>query len=106
MRPVLAITGRVPYSTTEEAFVQDELETLLDQGVELVVAPARARGAGPNERSQESGLSSCTVALTSVPLRHQRSPPCGLSRAPAPTARPFRRRDSVDELMAQVGGRE
>lgn len=62
MTTLLAITGRVPYSTTEEAFVQDELETMLRQGARLVVAPALARGEGPNPSSIASGLDEHVVA--------------------------------------------
>lgn len=59
---VLVITGRVPYSTTEEAFVQDELETMLRLGAELVVVPARLQTSGPNQQAVDSGLVGCVIA--------------------------------------------
>lgn len=56
MSRLLAITGRVPYSTTEEAFVQDELEAMLVQGVDMIVAPARIQAGTINRQAVRSGL--------------------------------------------------
>ncbi len=53
---LLAVTSRVPFSTTEEAFVQEELETMLAQGVDLLVVPIRLAEKAPNERAVSSGL--------------------------------------------------
>lgn len=59
---ILVITGRVPYSTTEEAFVQDELETMLRLGTDLLVVPARLQTSGPNQQAVDSGLVGRVVA--------------------------------------------
>lgn len=62
MTRLLAITGRSPYSTTEEAFVQDELETMLSHGVQLVVVPTRLATDTPNSGAVVSGLVDHVVA--------------------------------------------
>ena len=62
MTRLLAITGRSPYSATEEAFVQDELETMLHRGVDLVVVPARLVTGEPNAAAMASGLVDHVVA--------------------------------------------
>jgi glycosyltransferase involved in cell wall biosynthesis len=61
---LLALTSRVPYSTTEEAFVQDELEMLKHQGMDLIVVPARVTSGGPNPAAVASGLADVTVGET------------------------------------------
>lgn len=53
---LLAVTSRVPYSTTEEAFVQEELEAMLRQGADLVVAPIRLAQKKPNDAARASRL--------------------------------------------------
>jgi len=62
MSRLLVITSRVPYSTTEEAFVQDELEAMRRRGVDLIVVPTRLRTAVPNDAAVRSGLADVTVA--------------------------------------------
>ena len=62
MTRLLVITGRSPYSTTEEAFVQDELETMLSHGVQLVVVPTRLATDEPNSGAVASGLVDHVVA--------------------------------------------
>lgn len=62
MTRLLAITGRSPYSTTEEAFVQDELETMLSHGVQLVIVPTRLATDAPNAGAVASGLVDHVVA--------------------------------------------
>lgn len=53
---LLAVTSRVPYSTTEEAFVQEELETIGARGVHLDVVPMRLAQSRPNAAAVASGL--------------------------------------------------
>ncbi|MGO4257752.1 glycosyltransferase [Marmoricola sp. RAF53] len=62
MSRLLAITGRSPFSTTEEAFVQDELETMVRHHVDLVVVPTRMATRTPNSGSVTSGLIDHVVA--------------------------------------------
>ena len=62
MTRILALTGRVPYSTTEEAFVQDELAGMIAAGADLVVAPARLQTSQPNPDSVTSGVARVTVS--------------------------------------------
>ncbi|GAA4706357.1 glycosyltransferase family 4 protein [Nocardioides conyzicola] len=62
MSRLLAITGRAPYSTTEEAFVQDELETMVRHDVDVVVVPTRLATDAPNAGAVRSGLVDRVVA--------------------------------------------
>lgn len=98
MTRVLAITGRVPFSTTEEAFVQDELETMLRQGADLVVAPARARGESPNASSVASGLSSHVLAEPVLSRTVLRGAARTLRRHPLRSAR------ALLKVLAGAGG--
>jgi glycosyltransferase involved in cell wall biosynthesis len=87
MSRVLAITGRVPFSTTEEAFVQDELETMIRQGADLVIAPARIAERVPNPASVASGLSERVVAEPVVSRTVLRGALRTLGRHPVRSAR-------------------
>lgn len=62
MSRLLAITGRAPYTTTEEAFVQDELETMVRHHVDVVVVPTRLATRIPNPSAVTSGLVDHVVA--------------------------------------------
>ncbi|PUA83022.1 glycosyltransferase [Nocardioides currus] len=87
MNTLLAITGRVPYSTTEEAFVQDELETMMRRGVDLIVVPARTQTAGPNPASVDSGLADRVLAEPVVSLTVVRGAVRTLLRRPGRSIR-------------------
>jgi glycosyltransferase involved in cell wall biosynthesis len=58
---VIAVTASVPFSTDEEAFVQDELAEMYRQGLSLSIFPMRRRSVEPNEPARKSGLADVVV---------------------------------------------
>lgn len=53
---MIAVTGSVPFSEDEEAFVQDELTEMLHQGAVMQVVPMRRRMRSANAAAVRSGL--------------------------------------------------